>query len=215
LSLRHALSLQQPTMTIRFKNKYRITSARAPWWNYASAGSYFITICTKNRKHYFGEIINAKMQLTDAGVLAEKCWHDITEHAHNIELGEFLVMPNHIHGILILLGNVDSIVNPIIPVETRHALSLRVRGQPDHHNPQPDKSFAAERFQNQGKNSVSSIIGSYKSAVIKYAHGSGIEMAWQPRFHDHIIRNEQEYAWIANYIKSNPGNWVNDRFFQP
>jgi putative transposase len=163
-------------MTTRFKNKYRIKSARAPWWNYASAGSYFITICTKYREHYFGDIINDEMQSTPAGIIAQNCWHEIINHTHDIELGEFVVMPNHIHGILKLCDNVS------------------------------------ERYQTR-INSVSSIIGSYKSAVTKHAHLSGLEMAWQPRFHDHIIRNEQEYARIANYIKSNPGNWEDDRFF--
>jgi putative transposase len=170
-------------MTTRYNNKYRIESARAPWWNYASAGAYFITICTNNRKHYFGEIMNGEMQPTQTGSIAEKCWYEITDHAQNIELGEFVVMPNHIHGILKLCGNVFQYNSVRDNVETRHASSLQQKQQC-----------------HPKKNSVSSIIGC-------------LEMAWQSRFHDHIIRNDQEYGRIANYIKSNPGNWPADRFF--
>ncbi len=85
-----------------YKNKYRIASARAPWWNYAWATPYFITICTQDRQNYFGDIINGSMRLSRAGVLADVLWHQIPHHAHNVELGAFVVMPNHIHGILIL-----------------------------------------------------------------------------------------------------------------
>lgn len=86
----------------KFQHKYRIASARASWWDYGWNGAYFITICTKNREHFFGKIINHKMQLSSIGVLADVFWHEIKNHAKNIELGAFVVMPNHIHGILIL-----------------------------------------------------------------------------------------------------------------
>ena len=88
--------------TDKFKNKYRIVSARASWWNYGWNGAYFITICTKNRDHFFGEIENGQMKLSKIGLLADVFWHEIKNHTENIELGAFVVMPNHIHGILIL-----------------------------------------------------------------------------------------------------------------
>jgi hypothetical protein len=74
----------------KYKNKYRIPSARATWWDYGWAGAYFITICTKNREHYFGEIRNGKMHLSHWGVLADVLWHEIPHHAKNVELGEFV-----------------------------------------------------------------------------------------------------------------------------
>ena len=103
----------------KFKNKYRIPSARHPHWDYRWAGAYFITICTQNRIHYFGEIQNGVMNLSNVGVIADILWHEIPHHAKNVELGAFVVMPNHIHGILILTGNDDD-----HNVETGHALSL-------------------------------------------------------------------------------------------
>jgi putative transposase len=188
---------------LKFQNKYRIPSARAPWWDYGTAGAYFITICTQKRQHYFGEIVDGKMNLSNCGVLADIFWHEIPHHSQNVELGVFTVMPNHIHGILIL--NENSIIPDSVSdfatatdVQTGHALSL-----PGH-----------QRYQNQGKNTVSSIIGSYKSAVTKHANRMGFDNGWQTRFHDHIIRNDQEYQRINDYIESNVDKWSKDKFFK-
>jgi len=170
-----------------YKNKYRIASASAPWWDYGWNAPYFITICTQNRSYYFGDIINGSMRLSHAGVLADVLWYQIPHHAHHIELGAFVVMPNHIHGILIL-NNADPSV------------------------PDPPLSPSQKRFRNPGKNTVSSIIGGYKSAVSRHAHRLGIPMAWQSRFHDHIIRDDAEYQRINDYIESNPKNWCRDKF---
>ncbi len=181
----------------KYLNKYRVESARAAWWDYGSPGSYFITICTADRKHYFGEISEGVMHLSHVGIIADILWHEIPHHAENVELGAFVVMPNHIHGILILNGG------PV--VETGHALSLPA-------TPAQPATPAAKRFQNPGKNTISSIVGSYKSAVTKHARRLGFEIAWQPRFHDHIIRDDGEYQRINDYIESNPENWDKDRF---
>ena len=117
----------------KFRNKYRIPSARLQHWDYRWAGAYFITICTQHRIHYFGEIENQKMILSHVGILADVFWHEIQNHAQNVELGEFVVMPNHIHGILILTGNVPNPDNnfgtdPATTVETLHATSLLFKG---------------------------------------------------------------------------------------
>jgi REP element-mobilizing transposase RayT len=136
-------------MATYFQNKFRNETTRLPNWDYRWDGSYFITICTKNCEYYFGEISNGKMNLSNIGVLADIFWHEIKNHSKNIKLDAFVVMPNHIHAILILNG-----------------------GYIDDHQPQlqpQKKSIGQNRYQNIGKNSVSSIIGSYKSAVTKHA----------------------------------------------
>ena len=91
----------------KFKNKYRISSARLENWNYGAAGSYFITICTKNRLHYFGEIVDNDMQLTELGKIAETEWLKTIEMRPdmNLEMGEFILMPNHFHAIIIIGNN--------------------------------------------------------------------------------------------------------------
>lgn len=210
-------------MTDRYQNRYRIASARASWWDYGWNGAYFITICTKNRECFFGEIRNEKMFLSQTGVIADILWHEIPNHAPFVELGDFVVMPNHIHGILILdkpddgnnnqSGNDDDNgANATNVVETRHALSLR-QPQPSKPSPTPEQQPSKTRFQNQGINTVSSIIGGYKSAVTKHANRLRLENGWQSRFHDHIIRDDQEYQRIADYIVNNPANWRDDKFF--
>lgn len=94
-------------MSEKFKEKYRSDSARLRNWDYGSDGAYFITICTHNREHFFGEINNNKMNVSPAGAIAHVLWDQIKNHTKNVELGEFVVMPNHVHGILILNGNND------------------------------------------------------------------------------------------------------------
>jgi len=176
----------------KFHNKYRIPSARAQWWDYGNDSAYFITICTKDRECCFGDVVDGKMQFSHIGLLADVFWYEIKNHAKNITLDEFQVMPNHIHGILVLNGNkreTDNETNTIDP-------------------PSP----GSKRFQHQGSNTISSIIGSYKSAVTKHAHRLGYEFEWQERFHDIIIRDEESYIRIVNYIKNNPARWEEDKF---
>lgn len=190
----------------KYKNKYRIASARAQWWDYGWNGAYFITICSRNREHFFGEISGGKMLLSNTGIIADILWYEIPNHAPFVELGDFVVMPNHIHGILILnkpdaVGTGHAAVETgHANVETGHALSLR-------------STIGRNRFQNIGKNTVSSIIASYKSAVTKHANRLGLENGWQPRFHDHVIRNDREYQRISDYIINNPMNWAEDKFY--
>ena len=95
-------------MQNKFQNKYRIPSARLQTWDYANNGAYFITICTQNRHHFFGTIQNQEMQLSEIGKLAVQFWLEIPNHFPFIELGNFVVMPNHVHGILIINHSVET-----------------------------------------------------------------------------------------------------------
>lgn len=85
-----------------FKDKYRIKSIRLPYWDYGSDGAYFITICVQNRKCVFGDIKNGEMKLSKIGKMVQKYWHEIPYHFENVQLDEFIVMPNHVHGIVII-----------------------------------------------------------------------------------------------------------------
>jgi REP element-mobilizing transposase RayT len=181
--------------TERFNNQYRVKSTRLQNWDYRWDGYYFITICTKDKIEYFGEIKNGKMVLSSLGIIADVLWHEIKNHAQNIKLDAFIVMPNHIHGIIILSGN------SIDTVETRYTLSPN------------KKTIGQQRFQNQGKNSISSIVGGYKSAVTKHAHRLGFEFSWQSRFYENIIRDEKRYANIVKYVNHNPIKWEDDMFY--
>ncbi|UGU16167.1 transposase [Sinomicrobium kalidii] len=201
-------------MSEKFRNKYRIASTRAQWWDYGRNAAYFITICTAGRECFFGKIENKELKMSHVGVIADLLWFELKNHRKNVFLGEYVVMPNHFHGILILNNEnrtsvvTDTINNDVDDVETGHALSLQPPSQTN------GKTIGRKRFQNIGKNTVSSIIGGYKSAVSKHARRLGYDFGWQDRFHDHIIRNEKEYLRIEKYIIDNPSNWNDDRFFK-
>ena len=212
----------------KFQNKYRIPSSRLQLWDYRWAATYFITICTEERKKYFGEINidDNCIQLSQVGVIADILWHQIPVHSKGEELGSFVVMPNNIHGILILPDN-DHDTNTANAgpqnVEARHALSddpdnpikqhsLSDNHQKTHSSPNI-KTVGQSRFQHIGKKSVSSIVGSYKSAVTKHANRLKYNFKWQSSFYDHIIRNDYNYQRISNYIDTNPANWEKDKFF--
>jgi REP element-mobilizing transposase RayT len=113
-----------------------------------------------------------------------------------VELGDFVLMPNHIYGILILDKPKTTTIG-----ETKQTID------------ETEKTIGQNRFQNIGKNTVSSIIGSYKSAVTKHANRLGLKNGWQTRFHDHIIHNDAEYQRISNYIVNNPNKWIEDKFY--
>ena len=88
----------------KFKSKYRIESTRLRHWNYSTPGFYFITICTRDREHFFGEIQDGEMFLNEIGKIADSCWLQIPNHFKNAELGDYQIMPNHIHGIIVMNG---------------------------------------------------------------------------------------------------------------
>ena len=186
----------------KFNNKYRIPSARLQSWNYGSNGSYFITICTKNREHFFGEIANGEMQLNELGQLAEKYWMEIPNHFPFVELGNFVVMPNHTHGILII-DKMDT-----INVE----LQCNVSTTNDTTNATNKNEQMAKISPQSG--TISTIIRSYKSVVSKNARLIHADFTWQSRFHDHIIRDSQSFENIQHYITNNPINWNKDKFYK-
>ncbi|HNR17995.1 MAG TPA: hypothetical protein PKG90_15110 [Chitinophagaceae bacterium] len=185
-------------MAEKYQNKYRIPSARLPGWDYGQNAAYFVTICTKNRECFFGEIVDTQMQLSAIGKIAETEWLKTPgiRPDMKLELGEFVVMPNHLHGIIIIGENEFNTQRD--DDERRDAMHCVSTETTNTFGPQP-------------KN-LASIIRGYKSAVKKYASMNSINFAWQPRFHDHIIRDNQSYQNISNYIINNPVNWKTDEW---
>ncbi len=208
-------------MSERFKEKYRIPSARLQNWDYGWNGIYFITICVAGREHYFGEITKGKIRMSEIGLLAERFWFEIPQHFPFILLDAFVVMPNHIHGILIIDkvdgGRINT--NIMKSVETRQCL---VSEHCDNSGfnietrqclVSTDATPGQQRFRNPGKNNISSVIGSYKSVVARYAHRLISGFDWQAKFHDHIVRSDDSLKRIREYIQNNPANWRQDKFF--
>ena len=208
-------------MSERFKEKYRIPSARLQNWDYGWNGIYFITICVAGREHYFGEITKGKIRMSEIGLLAERFWFEIPQHFPFILLDAFVVMPNHIHGILIIDkvdgGRINT--NIMKSVETRQCL---VSEHCDNSGfnietrqclVSTDATPGQQRFRNPGKNNISSVIGSYKSVVARYAHRIISGFDWQAKFHDHIVRSDDSLKRLREYIQNNPANWRQDKFF--
>jgi len=192
----------QNSRSQKFRNKYRIKSIRLQNWDYGWNAAYFVTICTHRRLFHFGDVTDGIMGLSHIGCLAWRFWYEIPYHFPFVNLGAFVVMPNHVHGIVVIDKSNDGCNGTGGgAVETRHCLvSIKTIGQ--------------NRCRNQGKNTLSSIIGSYKSVVSKYAHKINPDFAWQSRFYENIIRDDRSYDRISNYIDDNPLRWNGDKFYR-
>jgi REP element-mobilizing transposase RayT len=161
---------------------------RAYWWDYRFSSTYFITICTYQRRHYFGKIENGVMMKNELGSLVNEEWLKTTEKRKDmdIQLDNFFVMPNHFHAIITIgineFNTNEKIINEAI------------------------------RTKNNAK-SLGSIIRGFKGSVTKQAKIIA-NFRWQKGYHDHIIRSKESFFRIANYIENNPKNWEDDRFWK-
>ena len=199
-------------MPKKFRNKYRISSARLKNWDYGANAAYFLTINTYHHKHYFGYIENEEMYYNEVGKLATKFWLEIPKHFPFIELGEYQVMPNHVHGILILEKKYDFVLDDAMPVTIDDTTSVQTLHCKVSTSDKSKNKFMSDISPKSG--TISTILRSYKSVVTKNAHFIQPNFSWQERFHDHIIRDSQSFENIQNYIANNVQNWKNDTFFR-
>lgn len=188
-------------MSDRFQNRYRIESARLKNWDYGWNAVYFVTICTENREYFFGDVEDGVMVLNEIGKIANDCWLEIPEHFPFVQLGKHVVMPNHVHGIVVI-DKPDDGRDDGRNVETQNFASLQ--------SDQPESS-TKNKFGPQSKN-LASIIRGFKIGVTKNARLINQGFAWQARYHDHIIRNDKSFDQISEYIINNPLNWSDDQF---
>jgi putative transposase len=177
---------------------YRRKSIRLSGFDYSSTGSYFVTICSRGHSHIFGKILNAKIVLSEAGSVSERCWNEIPEHYPGVCVEVHQVMPNHIHGIVQIKKSNKAMPSNGQPcgIDRNTLVYKRVFG-----HPQPG--------------TLSTIVGSYKSAVTKELHDLGLfpgRSIWQTRFHDHIIRDARSHFLIEWYIRLNPFIWHLDHY---
>lgn len=172
-------------------------STRLPNRNYAANGYYFVTICTCEKYCYFGEIINRKVQLSQIGRIAQQYWSEIPQHSKYTYLDEYVIMPNHIHGIIII----DNPNNPCRDVQLNVPTI----------NGELDFAKMMSKLSPQS-GSLSVIIRSYKSSVTRWCRQNNYcNFAWQSRFYEHIIRNDGSLDRIREYIINNPVKWSEDR----
>ncbi|MFA6008520.1 MAG: transposase [Desulfobacteraceae bacterium] len=162
----------QNRKSIRFNN-----------YNYAKNGTYFITLCTQNREHTFGTITNRTMILNDLGSFVQKTWHDLPNHNPSVDLNAFVIMPNHIHGVVVIeskradMGHFGTGLEP----GPTHGLTEIVRQL---------KTFSSKR-------------------INQFRQTPGIQV-WQRNYFEHIIRNDEEWNSVREYIMFNPAKWDED-----
>ncbi len=172
-----------------FKNKYRIPSIRLQNWDYAWPAMYFVTICTKNRHCNLGDIKNGWVYLSEIGKIVFKYWLEIENHFDNINLDDWIIMPNHLHGIIVIKDDkdFDNCRDTTCHVSTKREFGYTV------------------------PKSLSSIIQAFKASVKRECNKNNFYFQWQPNYYEHIIRDENDYDRIKKYIAFNPLNWFYDR----
>ena len=206
-----------------FRNKYRIPSARAVWHDY-NGGAYFVTICTKDMAHFFGEIVDGEMCLTEIGRCADEQFRNVSSHYPYAKIPLWVVMPNHVHAI-VMIDSLRSNRRDVARNVCTNGAEIRdldvARNICTNGAEIRDLDVARNVSTDSGKNEIMAqqspkcgtlavVIRGMKSAVTKYANENGISFAWQTRFHDRIIRDCDEMNGIAQYIENNVAQWESD-----
>ena len=170
--------------------KHHRHSIRLKEYDYTQPGGYFVTIVSYQRECLFGGIANEKMQLNESGHIVYECWHAIPDHFTNVELGAYVVMPNHIHGIIVINDRTDA------SASARRGTIYRA---------------PTEQFGKPVNGSIPTIIRTSKAAVTRRIgrelNATGI---WQKNYYVHVIRDHEDWDRIHRYIESNPSMWAED-----
>jgi len=177
-------------------NVHHRRSIRLRNYDYSQAGLYFVTICVQDHVCLFGEIVNDEMVLNAEGVIVEECWMAIPEHFPNAVLHEHVVMQNHVHGIVELKRDIVGAENLI---GAENFLPLQAN---------------RNEFQKMTPRSIGSIVKGFKIGVTKRTKYVFQISIWQRNYYEHIIRNDESYQKISNYIINNPKNWKDDKFYR-
>jgi len=162
--------------------------------DYSEVGSYFLTMCAYENKRLFGEIKNGEMHLNQYGKIVILTWNDLINHIANIELGEFVIMPNHIHGIV-------NIVEPAKITYEKSEGDLSGLKIAKTHPPQTPVSEIVRQFKSFSAMRINNLRRMRGTAV------------WQKDYYERIIRTEKAYMKIAEYIHNNPFQWENDKYY--
>ena len=199
------------TMNNYNPNIHHRKSIRLKGYDYTQAGLYFITICCQYREHLFGEITDGEMILNDAGKMVDIQWLELPNRFKNIELHEYIVMPNHFHAILEIVGATLVVAQNDTTVAQNDVINqnddvINQKGQPQGIAPTKTVGDMMDAFK-----SITTVeyIRGVKTLGWKPFDGK----IWQRNYHEHIIRNEQSYQTISEYIINNPAKWTNDKFY--
>jgi REP element-mobilizing transposase RayT len=166
--------------------KHHRRSIRLEGHDYRGEGAYFVTICTRDRACVFGTVSGDEMKLSQRGLIAQSCWRDIPNHRAYVELDEFVIMPNHMHGILWIQPHDEGRATQVSPLQVPRLLG----------------------------ESLGAIVGAYKAAVSrsinKVRSGAAADL-WQPNYFEHIIRDQRGLVELRDYTVLNPQRWSQDK----
>jgi len=198
------------------KKRYNRRSIRLNGYDYAQSGLYFVTICCQHRIHYFGHIQYQQMHLNDAGKMVSHEWKQLANRFPNIQLHEYVIMPNHFHAIIEIVGATLVVVRHDESVARHDESVVQNNGQVAQDNGQPQGLPLPMKNKTLGD-----MVGAFQSiTTVEYIRGVKNDdwrrfdkKLWQRNYWDHIIRNELSYNRIATYIKNNPAKWKEDMFY--
>jgi putative transposase len=198
-------------------NKHQRRSIRLPGYGYDQPGAYFATVCTEGHVCLFGRVVGEAMGWNNAGRMVEKCWRNIPMHFPHVTLDEFIVMPNHVHGILVIAGAND---NPIVGVNNHSPLSSdnapprtveNSFGRANDYSPLP--ADRPSPWPQGTSKTIGAIIRGFKIGVVRWMReNTGVRDIWQRNYFEHIIRNDVALNRIRQYILDNPVHWAYDRY---
>jgi REP element-mobilizing transposase RayT len=183
------------------RNRHHRRSIRLRGYDYAQAGAYFITLVAAGRECLFGEVVDGVAHLSAWGQIAREEWDRTAVLRPYVSLDAFMIMPNHVHGIVVIEPPPDDSVG----AQRRCAPTPTADSIPDHEPPQAFGQLAAR--------SLAAIVRAYKSSVtyrintLRDTEGAPV---WQRNYYEHIIRNERDLNAIRDYIEANPMNWERD-----
>lgn len=180
-------------------DRHHRRSIRLKGYDYAQSGAYFVTIVTQRRACLFGQVTNGQMQLNDAGLVAKACWLAIPEHFPFVELDAFVIMPNHIHGIIVITDTGVGANN-----HSPRTVGANVGAGANDHSPRPSPFRSPSQ-------TIGSIIRGFKIGVTKWFRANtDVYVVWQRNYYEHIIRDEPALQRIRYYIAANPVRWTDD-----
>jgi REP element-mobilizing transposase RayT len=181
-------------------------SIRLKGYDYSQEGLYFITICTQNKLCLFGEIKNGEIVLNDSGIMIKTVWQEIPIYYHEFNIHQFVIMPNHIHGIIEIINDNKSVPVGAGPCACPNIDGQQKTGQPQGVAPTMSLSDIVHRFKTMTTNE-------YVQGVKNNNLPGFNKKFWQRNYYEHIIRNEKSSLEISEYIINNPLNWQDDKYY--
>ena len=182
------------------QDRHHRRSIRLRGHDYAQPGAYFVTVCTRDRESLLGDVVNGEMRLNGAGEIVRRCWVDIRRHFPHIALDAGIIMPNHLHGIIVI-------------TEFRRGEASTVHIDAPKKRPEPDASPLRQHPNGTQPGSLSAIVQNFKSISTRkmnITRGTPGTPVWQRSFYEHVIRNDEDLNAIRQYILTNPANWTTD-----